>query len=287
VCRAKLNANPETRAFMADPSFVSKMQMIQQNPNAMGSMLTDPRMSKALGVLLGVDLTAMGGGAGGARGGPMGGFDMPMGGDSGSSGSGVTVDEDMGDSDDEDADGAVKDEKPAGGRFTKVGEMSAAEAEAARDATFKAAGKPMPPPTKVMTEEEKKAFDEEEEAKKAEAEAKAAKARWRAEADVEKNKGNELYKKREFPAAIEHYEKALSIDSSSMRPGARQAGHAGSAHRTRTHAYKRAAVKECELLVTRGQLVEQTWAIRAWADRLPLRVGRFFCLPRFSDPEIQ
>ena len=195
---------------MADPSFVATMQNLQQNPNAMGSMLGgDPRMSKALGVLLGVDLSAMGGGA---QGGPRGAQGANMG-----NNSGVSVDEDMGDSDDEDDDGVVKDEKPSGGKkFTKVGEMSPEEAAAMREQSYKAAGKPMPEPTKVLTEEERKAAEEEAAAKKAAAEEAAAKAKVRAEADAEKNKGNELYKKRDFPGAIAHYEKALTIDPSNI-----------------------------------------------------------------------
>lgn len=53
----KLAANPKTSKLLADPSFVQKLQMMQQNPALASSMLgSDPRMIQVLGALMGVDM---------------------------------------------------------------------------------------------------------------------------------------------------------------------------------------------------------------------------------------
>lgn len=51
---AKLHADPTTREHLKDPAFVQKLKMMQSNPNAFGSMASDPKMSAALGVILGL-----------------------------------------------------------------------------------------------------------------------------------------------------------------------------------------------------------------------------------------
>ncbi|TVY24065.1 Heat shock protein sti1-like protein [Lachnellula hyalina] len=66
----KLAANPKTSKFLADPSFMMKLQQLKQNPNDTQSMFQDPRMIQVLGVLMGVDMDMMGGGM---PGGPPGG----------------------------------------------------------------------------------------------------------------------------------------------------------------------------------------------------------------------
>ncbi|TVY94243.1 Heat shock protein sti1-like protein [Lachnellula willkommii] len=66
----KLAANPKTSKFLADPSFMMKLQQMKQNPNDTQSMFQDPRMIQVLGVLMGVDMDMMGGGM---PGGPPGG----------------------------------------------------------------------------------------------------------------------------------------------------------------------------------------------------------------------
>ncbi|KAF8865355.1 TPR-like protein [Acephala macrosclerotiorum] len=74
----KIAANPKTSKFLADPSFMAKLQQLQNSPNggAGADMFSDPRMIQVLGVLMGVDMDMMGG---------MG--DMPgMGGEGGPSG---------------------------------------------------------------------------------------------------------------------------------------------------------------------------------------------------------
>lgn len=54
----KLAADPTTREYLNDPTFVQKLKMMQANPNSFGSALggmgQDPRMSAALGVILGL-----------------------------------------------------------------------------------------------------------------------------------------------------------------------------------------------------------------------------------------
>jgi stress-induced-phosphoprotein 1 len=55
---AKLAANPRTSKHLADPSFMQKMQMIQQNPSLAESMLgQDARMIDVLGALMGIDMS--------------------------------------------------------------------------------------------------------------------------------------------------------------------------------------------------------------------------------------
>lgn len=51
---AKLQMDPTTREFLKDPAFVQKMKMMQSNPNMMSSMGSDPQLSAALGVILGL-----------------------------------------------------------------------------------------------------------------------------------------------------------------------------------------------------------------------------------------
>jgi stress-induced-phosphoprotein 1 len=52
----KLAANPKTAAYLADPSFMAKLQQIQQNPLASQDLFSDPRMIQVLGVMMGVDM---------------------------------------------------------------------------------------------------------------------------------------------------------------------------------------------------------------------------------------
>ncbi|KAF8803740.1 activator of Hsp70 and Hsp90 chaperone [Phlegmacium glaucopus] len=54
----KLAANSRTSKHLADPSFVQKLQMIQQNPRLANNALQDPRMIDVLGALMGIDLQA-------------------------------------------------------------------------------------------------------------------------------------------------------------------------------------------------------------------------------------
>ena len=51
----KLAANPKTSSFLADPTFMTKLQEIQKNPSN-PELFSDPRMLQVLGVMMGVDL---------------------------------------------------------------------------------------------------------------------------------------------------------------------------------------------------------------------------------------
>jgi stress-induced-phosphoprotein 1 len=62
----KLAANPKTSKFLADPSFMQKLQQIRSNPNDSQNIFQDPRMIQVLGVLMGVDMDMMGGAPPGA-----------------------------------------------------------------------------------------------------------------------------------------------------------------------------------------------------------------------------
>lgn len=68
----KLAANPKTSKFLADPAFMQKLNNMKNDPKGGADMFSDPRMIQVLGVLMGVDMSMMGGmgdmagGAGGA-----------------------------------------------------------------------------------------------------------------------------------------------------------------------------------------------------------------------------
>lgn len=53
----KLASNPKTASFLADPSFMAKLQRIKQNPNSIGQEMQDPRFLQVMGVLMGIDIT--------------------------------------------------------------------------------------------------------------------------------------------------------------------------------------------------------------------------------------
>ncbi|KAK2466395.1 hypothetical protein APHAL10511_002037 [Amanita phalloides] len=53
---SKLATNPRTQRHFADPTFVQRLQMIQQNPALAQSAFQDSRMIDVLGVLMGIDM---------------------------------------------------------------------------------------------------------------------------------------------------------------------------------------------------------------------------------------
>jgi stress-induced-phosphoprotein 1 len=62
----KLANNPKTSKFLADPSFMAKLQQIRNNPANSQDIFSDPRMLQVLGVMMGVDMDmSFAGGAGG------------------------------------------------------------------------------------------------------------------------------------------------------------------------------------------------------------------------------
>lgn len=137
----KLAANPKTSKFLADPSFMAKLNMIRQNAAGSQEIFSDPRFIQVMGVMMGVDMDMMSGGMGG---------DVPRG----------EAEEDV----------SMPDVRPSSTRPQKAPEPE-----------------PEPEP-------------EDEEA--------IAKKKAKAEADEEKAKGTVEYKKRNFDAAIAHYQKA-------------------------------------------------------------------------------
>ncbi|KAF4968984.1 hypothetical protein FZEAL_10312 [Fusarium zealandicum] len=52
----KLASNPKTSGFLADPSFMAKLQSIKDNPSNAQEIFSDPRLLTVMGVLMGVDL---------------------------------------------------------------------------------------------------------------------------------------------------------------------------------------------------------------------------------------
>lgn len=61
----KLANNPKTAKYLADPSFMQKLQQLAKNPQDMGAAMSDPRLLEVMGVLLGIDLQMGGPGAAG------------------------------------------------------------------------------------------------------------------------------------------------------------------------------------------------------------------------------
>ena len=57
----KLAANPKTSGYLADPSFMQTLQKIRQNPNDISAAFQDQRMLQVMGVLMGIDMSVMGG----------------------------------------------------------------------------------------------------------------------------------------------------------------------------------------------------------------------------------
>ncbi|PGH08686.1 hypothetical protein AJ80_07807 [Polytolypa hystricis UAMH7299] len=53
----KLAGNPKTSSFLADPTFMAKLQKLQQNPNSIGEEMGDPRFLQVMSVLLGIDMS--------------------------------------------------------------------------------------------------------------------------------------------------------------------------------------------------------------------------------------
>jgi len=50
---AQMALDPRMRKYLSDPDMMAKIQMIQKNPNLMGTMLQDPKMMEMLGVMMG------------------------------------------------------------------------------------------------------------------------------------------------------------------------------------------------------------------------------------------
>eukprot|EP00898_Chlorokybus_atmophyticus_P002169 jgi/Chlat1/2953/Chrsp2S04687 len=53
---AKIAQSPQTRAYLAQPDFVAKLQEVQRNPNSLNKHLNDPRMLQVLGVVMGINI---------------------------------------------------------------------------------------------------------------------------------------------------------------------------------------------------------------------------------------
>ena len=62
----KLARDPRTSKFLADPTFMAKLQQLKHNPNNVGEAFTDPRFLTVMSVLLGIDMS-FAGGSGGAQ----------------------------------------------------------------------------------------------------------------------------------------------------------------------------------------------------------------------------
>jgi len=66
---SKIASNPQTASFLADPSFMMKINELQRSPDAISKHMSDPRVLQVMGMLMGVNIQTpdtMGDGFGGA-----------------------------------------------------------------------------------------------------------------------------------------------------------------------------------------------------------------------------
>eukprot|EP00475_Leptophrys_vorax_P001296 TRINITY_DN106_c0_g1_i1.p1 TRINITY_DN106_c0_g1~~TRINITY_DN106_c0_g1_i1.p1 ORF type:complete len:578 (+),score=215.85 TRINITY_DN106_c0_g1_i1:41-1735(+) len=56
----KIKLNPRLSPFLDDPDFVNKVNLLQQNPQAIGTMLGDPKIKALFGALIGMDFDMAG-----------------------------------------------------------------------------------------------------------------------------------------------------------------------------------------------------------------------------------
>mmetsp|Transcript_20597 Transcript_20597/g.50670 ORF Transcript_20597/g.50670 Transcript_20597/m.50670 type:complete len:556 (-) Transcript_20597:396-2063(-) len=62
----KIASNPQTAGYLSDPSFMMKLQMLQQDPSSIGQHLSDQRIMQVMGMLMGVNIQSPDSFAGGA-----------------------------------------------------------------------------------------------------------------------------------------------------------------------------------------------------------------------------
>ena len=190
---SKLAGHPKFGPKLSDPAFKFKIQMAQKNPQM---MMQDPEMMEVLQAILGV--SGMGGGG---EGGATEGFRSNKAAKGATSSAGNSSSEgmeceDVSDDDDEQFVPAAK------GKSTTPSSSSSSSSSAKMNVD----------PTAGMTPEQL-------EAHAAKVEEEAAKARIRAQKNrslASKERGNELYKAKQFPEAIAAYDEAIALDPTNM-----------------------------------------------------------------------
>merc|ERR1719408_590293 len=53
---SKIVSNPQTAPFMADPTFMMKINELQRDPSAISKHMQDPRILQVMGMLMGVNI---------------------------------------------------------------------------------------------------------------------------------------------------------------------------------------------------------------------------------------
>ena len=53
---SRIASNPQTASFLADPSFMMKIQEIQRDSSAIQKHMQDPRILQTMGMLMGVNI---------------------------------------------------------------------------------------------------------------------------------------------------------------------------------------------------------------------------------------
>lgn len=144
----KLVRDPRTSQFLADPTFMAKLQQLKQNPQNVGEAFTDPRILTVMSVLLGIDMSFAPGGSGSAEAG--------------------------------DEENTAMPDAPPLPKETRAYKAPESQPEA----------QPETEPEDDEAAHQRKAKEE---------------------AEAEKKLGTEKYKKRQFDAAIEHYNNAWDL----------------------------------------------------------------------------
>ncbi len=196
----KLQANPTTRAYLQDPAFVQKLKLLQTNPQLLGSFSQDPKLSTAIGVILGIDLGGAGGGAG------------PFGG--GAGGAGGAPGSQAADDDGEDVDMSGGKDK-ATGKEEEIHIPSKKEREngATPTSTFTTpSAEPKSAAADSSAAKSTPAASAAAGGAKDQKDVKSSGPALNKEAEEEKKKGNDLYNQKKFEDAIKHYQKASEID---------------------------------------------------------------------------
>jgi len=157
----KIASHPSLQKHLADPDFVTKMQMIQRDPKNLSLFLKDPRIMEAFSAILGINMMSPG-----------------------------DLGEDFGES---------------------------AEPQNARPPPPPAAKKPDPVPEPEPVEDLTGLTEEEIAARIAEREAAKKIKAEKAEALKAKERGNALYAKKDFDAAIAAYDEAIMLDPTNVQ----------------------------------------------------------------------
>jgi len=196
----KLHANPVTREFLKDEAYVNKLKQLQNNPSAFTQLMAgDQRMQQTLGVILGI------------------GVEFGAGPSPAEAGAGADKSDRKKDSASSSSSSPSAAPKTAS-VSTSGGATVMDETEDPEEEDVEIEGdsakhvQKSQPPVKEKPKEQPKETVKPKETPKESRQAASAETPAKREAEEEKNKGSELYKKRQFDEALVHYKKSLDLD---------------------------------------------------------------------------